>query len=81
MSEEKMIDVLTDIQWLKAYQMRSRFNQSYEDSLHRALLQKHQINQTDLDSNLSFYSKDAKRLEKMYEIIIQKLEEKKLESQ
>jgi len=81
LSEEKMVDILVDVQWLKAYQLRSRFSKKENDSMFYDILETYNITQTELDSNLSYYSKDAERLEKMYSKVIQKLEEKQLEAQ
>lgn len=73
--EEKMVDVLTDVHIVEGARIGIKvIGDSLPVRLHyEKIWQKHDINQELYDSSFRFYSRNAERMDKMYEQVLTRL--------
>ena len=78
MSEEMVIDVLTDIQLAEGIITHSRrerktTERDFKDSVYQVIFDHYEITAEQLNKNLDYYNSDVEQMEKMYEKVLENL--------
>ena len=78
MSEEMVIDILTDIQLAEGIITNSRLGKTtvkrdFKDSVYQVIFDHYEITAEQLTKNLDYYNSDVEKMEKMYEKVLENL--------
>lgn len=82
-SEDRFVDVMVEVQLTESY-IRLGFNRSNvsyrnQDSLYNSTFRKVGVDAEDFRKNFTYYSSDPKKMEKIYQVVIERLSEKQAE--
>lgn len=78
MSEELLIDILTDLQLAEGIISHSRLgktsiNRDFKDSIYQVIFDHYNITAEQLNENMDYYNNDLEQMEKMYEQVLTNL--------
>ena len=84
LTEEQLIEILTDIQLTEAIISESRLGRTiasnqFKDSIYDLVFDHYQISVEMLDSNLAYYNTDPEHMEKIYESVLSRLSQHETE--
>jgi hypothetical protein len=84
LTEEQMIEILTDIQIAEAIiannrVQRTNTEQHYKDSLYQVIFDNYKLTSKEINANIDYYNTDPNQMEKIYEKVLSNLSKRQSE--
>ncbi|MEJ2596018.1 MAG: DUF4296 domain-containing protein [bacterium] len=84
MSEEVIINMLTDIQLAEGIivdqrSAKTNVSRSFKDSLYQVIFDHYQVTAQELNENLDYYNNNPEQMEDIYEEVLSRLSQKETE--